>query len=37
MLHTHVQEVGTLCRDKERVKSAAYEAVGESLRRSTCT
>ena len=23
MLHTHVQEVGTLCRDKERVKSVA--------------
>ena len=24
MLHTHVQEAGTLCRDKERVKSVAY-------------
>ena len=24
MLHTHVQEAGTLCRDKERVKSFAY-------------
>ena len=23
MLHTHVQEVGTLCRNKERIKSVA--------------
>ena len=24
MLHMHVQEAGTLCRDKERIKSVAY-------------
>ena len=24
MLHTHVQEVGTLCKDKGRIKSVAY-------------
>ena len=24
MLHTHMQEAGTLCRDKERIKFVAY-------------
>ena len=24
MLHTHMQEVGTLCKNKERIKSVAY-------------